>query len=137
MYKAGVNALTACAAWSTCPSGKGLSVAGTDSSDITCETCQAIDYQWSTENDRSACQDHAKCPPGQGSNFSSLTDAEKTTQASSCVPCDSTTYSTALGYGPCSLKKTACPAGELHCPADAVAVDGPDPGQEGHGTLSI
>ena len=115
-YKAGTTGDISCTPWGTCPKGKGLKLAGSDSADITCEACREADYKFSKNNDRSACADHAKCPAGQGSNWNTLTAAQKTTQPSACTPCSATEFSSTNGYGPCNLRKKQCGADRRHRP---------------------
>ena len=76
------------------------------------ETCGKDDYQYSTADDRSACGDHTQCGEGQGSNWSTLTDEQKTTTASQCEDCTSATFSNVASYGPCQARTASCGQGE-------------------------
>ena len=94
-----------------CGLGKGVSNTGSATSDRDCETCLSADKEYSNGNDDSACKDHLDCALGQGSDYWSLTAAEKTTVASKCNPCSATTFSDENGLGGCQARKTACPKG--------------------------
>jgi hypothetical protein len=91
--------------------GEGVSNTGSATSDRNCETCLSADKQYSNGNDDSACKDHLDCALGQGSDYWSLTTAEKTTVSSKCNPCTETTFSDENGLGSCQARKTACAKG--------------------------
>ena len=80
----------------TCGSGYGLYANG---SSLLCEACTVDDYEFSLNEDNSACEDHVVCGVGEGSNFQSLDDSSL--EASTCVECEEGQYSDSEGYGSC------------------------------------
>eukprot|EP00937_MAST-01D_sp_MAST-1D-sp2_P006849 g6849.t1 len=113
-----------CRAWNTCPKGQGYVLdTGSAMQDIACETCTAADYEYSIEDDRSACADHVKCAPGFGSNWESLAESHK--EESACAACTETTFSPSLSYGPCQ------PQAVLSCAKGRALSTPPTPRNDG------
>jgi hypothetical protein len=100
-----------CIAKSTCDTGTGVQLIGSELEDTKCETCNVDEKSFSTEDDLSACQDHAKCVKGEGSNYWDLAAGASTT--SECTPCTAgATFSTGNNFGPCStVTVSACALG--------------------------
>jgi len=95
-----------------CGKGQGVSNPGSATSDRDCENCgDSADEKYSNGNDDSACKDHLDCALGQGSDYWSLKDADKTRVASKCSPCSTTMFSAENGLGGCEARKTACAKG--------------------------
>ena len=95
-----------CTEWSTCPAGQGVLTPGSDTADITCEVCSAVDKKYSMVDDRSACADHQLCPEGQYSDRSS-------TSNSHCIPCPAGTFSAGQNYDTsCTAWRGACASTE-------------------------
>ena len=63
-----------------------------------CEACSDTNYKYSTGLDPSACDDHAECEAGQGSNYDYLLNPY--IEQSECLTCGIGTFSAGL-YGPC------------------------------------
>jgi hypothetical protein len=112
----------ACTPWSDCPTGEGLLTTGTATKDVVCQVCAAADYKFSLIEDRSACKDHTKCGAGQGSTFSTLTDATK--EKSACDVCDGTVfYSDVECYGPCKAIMVCALGAQYESSAPTASAD--------------